>query len=182
MTTARRGKDIYPPSEDTYLLCDVALDEVRANDTVLEVGTGSGVIAEALSGETKTVVASDINPAAVREAYSRELKVVRGDLLEPFEGGFDLVLFNPPYLPEEDETPDDEMATAIEGGEKGTEVTECFLDGVGRVLSPSGRVLVLTSTVSGIEHFENRDDFSAERIASDRYFFEKLVVLRLALP
>lgn len=172
-------KAVYPPSEDTYLLRDAATEEVRPGDVVLEVGTGSGVIAEGLKKKAGRVVASDINPAAAREAYSRGVETVRTDLLEPFEGVFDLVLFNPPYLPDEDETPDDAMATALGGGEEGTEVGERFLDDVGRVIPPEGRVLLLTSTASGTEAFESREDFSAERVASDRYFFEELVVLLL---
>lgn len=174
-----QGETVYPPSEDTYLLRVAALEEVRPEDAVLEVGTGSGVVAEALTGEAEHVVASDVNPAAVDEARSRGLDAVRTDLLDGFRGPFDLVLFNPPYLPDKEETPDDAMATALEGGETGTEVAERFLDDVRRVLSPGGRVLLLASSVSGVKRFENRDDFETTRIASDRYFFEELAVLRL---
>jgi len=71
------------------------------------------------------------------------------------------------------------MSSALGGGETGREVAERFLDSVPRVLAPDGRVLLVASSVSGIEAFEERDGFSAERVASDRYFFEELVVLRL---
>jgi len=33
-------RDLYPPSEDTFLLRDAAVDEARLDDLVLEVGTG----------------------------------------------------------------------------------------------------------------------------------------------
>jgi len=55
-------RDLYPPSEDTFLLRDAAVDEARPDDLVLEVGTGSGVVAEALSDETHRVVATDLTP------------------------------------------------------------------------------------------------------------------------
>lgn len=171
--------DIYPPSEDTYLLCDAAVSEARPDDIALEVGTGSGVVAEALAEHVERLVATDINPSAVRAARERGVEAVRTDLLACLDASFDLVVFNPPYLPSTEETPDDPMSRALGGGETGRETAERFLDTVPRVLSPDGRVLLVASTASGVEEFENRDDYNAERVASDRYFFEEIVVLRL---
>lgn len=172
-------RDVYPPSEDSFLLRDAALDEARPDDRALEVGTGSGVVAEALADETRRVVATDVNLAAVRAARDRGVPAVRTDLVAALDASFDLVVFNPPYLPSSDETPDDGIARAVGGGETGREVAERFLDEVPRVLAPEGRVLLVTSSLSGIEEFEENEGFDAERVASDRYFFEELVVLRL---
>lgn len=171
--------DVYPPSEDTFLLRDAAVDEARPDDFALEVGTGSGVVAEALADETRRVVATDVNPAAVRAARERGVQAVRTDLVAALDGSFDLVVFNPPYLPSTDETPDDGMARALGGGETGREVAERFLDDVPRVLASGGRVLIIASSLSGIEEFEDREGYEVERVATDRYFFEELVVLRL---
>ena len=173
--------DIYPPSEDTYLLRDAALDEVRRGDTVLEVGTGSGVVAEAVAEEARRVIATDINPEAVRAARGRGVPAVRTDLAAALDTEFDLVAFNPPYLPDEEETPDDAMAEALGGGERGYEVAELFLDTVPRVLAPDGRVLLVASSLSGIEVLEMRDGYEAERVASEHHFFEEIAVLRLRL-
>jgi len=120
-----------------------------------------------------------VNPAAVRAARESGVEAVRTDLAAALDASFDLVVFNPPYLPDDERTPDDVMSSALGGGETGREVAERFLDSVPRVLAPDGRVLLVASSVSGIEAFEERDGFSAERVASDRYFFEELVVLRL---
>jgi release factor glutamine methyltransferase len=173
------NRDVYPPSEDTYLLRDAALDDVRSDDVVLEVGTGSGVVAEALAKEARCVVATDVNPDAVRAARQRGVSAVRTDLAAALDAQFDLVVFNPPYLPDEERTPDDALSDALGGGETGREVAERFLDSVPRVLAPNGRVLMIASSLSGVEVFEERDDYEASRADSDRYFFEEIVVLRL---
>ena len=81
---------------------------VVSSRKVLEVGTGSGVLAisAALSGAGQ-VVAVDINPTAVECARSNVhryglngvIDVRHGDMFEPVFGEmFDLVLCNPPYL------------------------------------------------------------------------------------
>jgi release factor glutamine methyltransferase len=171
--------DVYPPSEDTYLLREAAVEGARPDDTALEVGTGSGVIAEALKGNVENVVATDINPSAVRAAHKRGVPAVRTDLVAGLDATFDLVVFNPPYLPSTDETPDDPMSHALGGGETGRETAERFLDDVKRVLASEGRVLIVASSISGVEEFEKRDDYVAERVATERYFFEEIVVLRL---
>lgn len=176
-----RVADVYPPSEDTYLLRDAAVEEARPDDLALEVGTGNGVVAEALAERVERVVATDVNPEAVRAAHERGVEAVRTDLVACLDAQFNLAVFNPPYLPSTDETPDDSMSRALGGGETGREVAERFLDDVPRVLSPDGRVLLVASTASGVEEFEKRGDYDVERVASERYFFEEIVVLRLRL-
>jgi len=115
----------------------------------------------------------------VRAARERGVEAVRTDLAAPLDASFDLVVFNPPYLPSTDETPDDALSRALGGGRTGREVAERFLDDLPRVLSPDGRVLLVASTASGVEEFEDRDGYTVERVASERYFFEEIVVLRL---
>lgn len=171
--------EVYPPSEDTYLLCDAAVEEARSDDTALEVGTGSGVVAETLKEHVERVVATDINPNAVRAAHERGVSAVRTDLVSALDASFDLIVFNPPYLPSTDETPEDSMSRALGGGETGRETAERFLEDVKRVLASDGRVLLVASSLSGVEEFEERDDYDVERVASERYFFEEIVVLRL---
>jgi len=175
--------DVYPPSEDTYLLRDAAADEAGPDDTVLEVGTGNATVAEALAGVADRVVATDVNPAAVREARDRGTEAVRADLVSCFRRGvFDLVVFNPPYLPSREGSPDDAMTRALEGGESGREPAERVVDGVGRVLTERGRALVVVSTVSGVREVEERGEergFEVDKVASDRYLFEEIAVLRL---
>jgi len=99
----RRGAEteVYQPAEDSLLLAEAAVDDVDARARVLEVGTGSGYVAATVADETgASVVGSDLNPFACRQAFDRGVPVVRADLLSAFrDDAFDAVLFNPPYLP-----------------------------------------------------------------------------------
>ncbi|HET7324652.1 MAG TPA: HemK2/MTQ2 family protein methyltransferase [Halococcus sp.] len=181
----RRERDqIYQPAEDSDLLAKAAREEVSPTDCVLDVGTGSGYVAAEMAKTGARVVGSDRNPHACRQARENGIETVRTDLTAAFASQiFDLVTFNPPYLPT---TPDEEvgdwMEIALSGGESGREVIEPFLAAVGRVLTPDGRVLLLVSSLSGVESITERaaeEGFDSTTIATDSFPFEKLSVLRL---
>lgn len=141
---------VYSPAEDSYLLLRAALREVRLTDRVLEVGTGSGYVAVELVGRAAQVVTTDINPHAVECARARGLAAVRTDLFAGLSGPFDLVIFNPPYLPTApEERIDDWLEHALDGGPTGRAAIERFIADVGRVLTLPGRILLLVSSLTG---------------------------------
>lgn len=182
---------VYQPAEDSRLLAEAAVERVGDDERVLEVGTGSGYVAGRVAAETDaTVVASDLNPhacRAVRETARSEevaLPVARGNLTHPFRAGaFDRVLFNPPYLPyDPDAARDDWMERALTGGETGREVIEAFLDDVGRVLAPEGRVLLLVSTLTDIEAvaaYAADRGLAATTAREESFPFERLAALSI---
>jgi release factor glutamine methyltransferase len=184
----RRGMetDVYQPAEDSHLLAETALDWVTDDHRVLEVGTGSGVVAASIAAETAAeVVASDLNPHACQRARERGLQVVRGDLVAPFaDGAFDVVAFNPPYLPTDpDVAGDDWMEVALSGGEDGRAVVEPFVATVGRVLAPGGVALLLVSTLTGLEAVESLASdagLTISSVAEESFPYETLHVLALA--
>jgi release factor glutamine methyltransferase len=189
----RRGVEtrVYGPAEDSELLLDAAREAVEGSHRVLEVGTGSGYVAVELAAATGArVTASDLNPHACRAARERAgeagvaLPVVRGDLTDPFrDGAFDRVLFNPPYLPRDpDAERDDPMEYALTGGEDGRAVIEPFLDDVGRVLAPGGRVLLVVSSLTGVgavAAYAADRGLAARTVREESYPFERLAVLAL---
>ena len=141
---------VYSPAEDSYLLLRAALREVRLTDRVLEVGTGSGYVAAELVGRAAQGVTTDINPHAVECARARGLAAVRTDLFAGLSGPFDLVIFNPPYLPTApEERIDDWLEHALDGGPTGRAAIERFIADVGRVLTLPGRILLLVSSLTG---------------------------------
>lgn len=175
---------VYQPAEDSRLLAETAADHVGEGDRVLDVGTGSGYVATVAEEAGADVVGVDLNPLACREARDHGVPVVQANLTDPFRDAvFDAVLFNPPYLP----TPpaderDDWMEYALSGGEDGRAVIEPFLDAVGRVLAPGGVVLLLVSTLTGLDavvDYAADRGLSASEIASEKHAFERLLVLRL---
>lgn len=176
--------DVYQPAEDSGLLAEAALERVDGG-TVLEVGTGSGWVAERVAAGTDArVVASDVNPHACRAARERGLEAVRADLLAPFRAdAFDAVLFNPPYLPTApDNEWDDWMEQALSGGETGRELVEPFLADLGRVLAPGGQAFLLVSSLTGFEEvleLVRAAGFAHERVVEESFPFETLTVLGL---
>lgn len=210
MTDESFADRVYQPAEDSALLADAACEGIDATRRVLDVGTGSGYVAARVEETGARVVGSDRNPHACRQARDHGVEVVLTDLVRAFgDETFDVVLFNPPYLPAEPETlptesdetgeagetgekggadgvgeaGEDWMDVALSGGETGRDVIEPFLDGVSRVLRPGGVVLLLVSSLTDLDAVEARAreaGFESEEVAEESHFFERLVVLKLA--
>jgi release factor glutamine methyltransferase len=180
----RRGEEtkVYQPAEDSGLLADAAAEFARGR--TLEVGTGSGWVAEQVAPEVDSIVAADVNPHACRQARDRGIEAVRTNLIDAFaDGSFETVLFNPPYLPTDPENEwDDWMEQALSGGESGRELIEPFLEDLGRVLAPGGQALLLVSSLAGYEAVEELigdAGFVSEEVRQESYPFETLSILRL---
>jgi len=186
---------VYQPAEDSALLASAVIESLSEEPLskesgseprcLLEVGTGSGWVAQQVATETDAhVVGSDLNPHACRQAYDRGVRAVRADLLAPFaDGVFDAVLFNPPYLPTDPENEwDDWMEHALSGGEDGRRLIVPFLEDVGRVLASNGEVYLLVSSLTGydivVDLAENAG-FVVDEISQESYPFEVLSILRL---
>jgi release factor glutamine methyltransferase len=172
---------VYPVREDSLLLLEAALDEVRPSDRVLDLGTGSGYIARHLVGKATLIIATDVNPHACRMATSDGIGVARADLTTGLQGHFDLILFNPPYLPTKPgERINDWLEKALDGGENGREVIRRLLPDLPRVLASGGRLLLAFSEVTGVgEVFALLRDagFSAGVVRRNRVEGEDLLVV-----
>lgn len=183
----QRGIDteVYGPAEDSALLATAIEEDIETAELVLDVGTGSGYVGHRIAEETGArVVGTDVNPRACRRARGNGIEAVIGDLTAPFKPGtFDTVLFNPPYLPSEDDLELDHwFETAVTGGESGRAVINRYLADVGRVLAPDGRAYLLVSSLTRIDTVINTASthgLGVAEIAKVDYPAETLVVLRL---
>ena len=173
---------VYTPEADTWLLLDAARAEVKPGDRVLEIGTGSGLNSAELARVTG-IVATDINPHAVLCAKQKGVDVVQSDLFAGIRSTFDLILFNPPYLPTQPyERIDDWLEHALDGGENGRVVIERFSEQVGRVLAPGGRILLLISSLTGLPEVRDlffKAGFVSEILLKKNVEDETLYVLRI---
>lgn len=143
---------VYPPREDTHLLLPFA--RASPTESVVDVGTGNGLLALTAARSGARVVATDLNARALRElrAHARAegiaLETVRTDLMAGL-GRFDRILANPPYLP----TPAGSAETnagdrlALDGGEDGLRVTRRLFRSWADHLAPRGHAYVVVSTL-----------------------------------
>ena len=138
------NKGVLIPRPDTEIMVEETLDICRRTHfsklRILDIGTGSGAIAFALAGELSSakIVATDISAAALSQAKKNahalkledQIEFYLGDLFEPLEGQFDIIVCNPPYISEDEYrelhagVKDYEPATALLAGKKGTEFYE----------------------------------------------------------
>lgn len=99
------------PRFDTEILCRQALDRLQGGERVLDLCTGSGILAVEIACRfpLSRVTAADISPEALALAeenartHGAQVRFVQGDLYGPVEQQtFDMILSNPPYISREE--------------------------------------------------------------------------------
>src|SRR3990167_6789182 len=175
---------IYLPAEDSYLLSKVLEKEisklVKKNEHLqfLEIGSSSGIILETakkLGIKREHIFGADINQEAVEHCRNLDFNCVYSDLFENVQGKYDLIIFNPPYLPKDSKEPkDSQLATT--GGLSGSEIINEFLKEAENYLEENGRIFLLTSSLTkGIKWRE----FKKKKLGNEKLFFEELFVWEL---
>jgi len=145
---------IYEPAEDSFLL-QKQVKRYSKGKSVLDIGTGSGIQAKsALMFGAKKVLATDINEEAINKLKKEEILIKKSNLFSSISGKFDLIIFNPPYLPE-DKREDSESQLATTGGEKGDEIILRFLKQSPKYLNNGGIILLLVSSLTPQNKIKN---------------------------
>ena len=178
---------VYIPSDDTFLLAENL--EIKEGMSVLEIGTGSGLVSMYASLLTDDVTATDINYNALELAEKNfklnnidTVKLEFGDMFEPVKDKkFDVILFNTPYLPtDSDDIIDDDLNYAFDGGLNGRKVIDRFINEVSNHLNDKGIVQMIQSSLSDndrtLDMFD-RNGFVAEIAESEKFFFEEIVLI-----
>lgn len=137
---------IYEPREDSFLLNKYVRRFVIGK--VLDMGTGSGIQAMTASEKTDDVLAVDANPECVAYVQKKDVHAVQSNLFSCVEGTFDWIIFNPPYLPEDSDEPED-LKLATTGGKNGDEILLQFLHDANKHLTAEGKILVVVSSLTG---------------------------------
>jgi len=173
---------IYEPAEDSELLLEAALKEIKPEDEVIEIGAGSGFVAERLKDMCKYILTTDISPYAARELRCKGLDVVMTDIAGGIKKKFSLVLFNPPYVELEDELKKgDWLDVAIDGGKRGLEVIRKFLDSLEEIMDDGGRAILIASSQNEPEIFDliKSKKFVYEITGKKGVFFEMLYAIKI---
>ena len=162
---------IYEPSEDSYLILK-NIKEYACGKKVLDMGTGSGILAKEAEKYAREITASDINEECALEG----IKFIRSDLFENIKDKYDLIIFNPPYLPR-DNCEDKSSAVTTTGGKNGYEVIAKFLSQAGNHLFPKGKMLIVFSSLTGkakVNSLIHQNDFEFNLLESAKIDFETL--------
>jgi release factor glutamine methyltransferase len=179
------ASESYAPKEDSFLLrecLEKELEENQAIKTALDLGCGTGLQGLTLAEKGVKVLCSDRSRKALanaeenfrRAGLTAEFKL--SNLFSRIETSFDLIAFNPPYLPSEEiKYPD------LEGGEKGRKVLDEFLESFPAHLNEGGVCLFLQSDLNGLAETAKRlkgDCLAFEVKGRKKLFFEELVVFK----
>ncbi len=166
---------MYEPEEDSYLIEKHIKN--YPSDSCLEIGTGTGILALEASNYCKKVLAVDIDKEAIdyckKNIKRKNIKFKLSDLFSNVKGKFDLIIFNPPYLPNDQLVKD----KALDGGKKGYELIERFLNQVNSHLNKNGKILLIFSSLTNkkkINSLIKKNNLKFKELEKQKFFFEEL--------
>ncbi len=174
---------IYSPSDDSCLL-EEQVKKYSKGKKFLDMGSGSGIQASAAKGaEASLILAVDINKEAIEILKSKGIPAVQSDLFLNIskENKFDIIAFNPPYLPK-DKREDCESAIATTGGRNGDELILKFLKQSQNHLNKNGIILLLLSSLTPqnkIFKLLNQLLLKHQILSSKKLFMETLQVWKI---
>jgi len=182
-------EDVYEPAEDSLLFAKNL--PKTTNLTVLDIGTGCGILAILAAKKGGAITAIDLNPLAIRctkenahlNNVADKITPIQGDLFSALKPNtkFDLILFNAPYLPSEPGEETTWIGRSWAGGTDGRRVIERFITQVSTHLKPESSVFLMQSTLTDtkktLDQF-NQQHLTASIIAEQNLpFFETLTLI-----
>lgn len=147
-----------------------------SGEACLEIGAGNGGNLKDLCERFELVVGTDLVRPEVMDWRAAGVNYVIADAASCFRGeSFDLVVFNPPYVPSEKI-----VDRAVDGGRDGVEVALHFMKGALDAVKGEGRILFLLSSnnpLGGISGECAARGFALREVTERRLFYESLHVL-----
>ncbi|MEK6882327.1 MAG: HemK2/MTQ2 family protein methyltransferase [Nanoarchaeota archaeon] len=175
--------DVYPPAEDSYFLSSILEREIpkqlkkNKEIKVIEIGSGSGIQLETVNKlgiKKENIFSVDINKKAVEHCKKLGFQCIQSNLFSKIKGKFDLIIFNPPYLPQDKR----DRKKDTTGGKRGDETIKRFLTQAKKHLNSNGKILLLISSLTPTINFKN---YKARILEEKPIFFEKLYVREIRL-
>ena len=177
------GEGVLIPRPETELLVDRAIGFLTSMEnsneakSVIDLGAGSGAISiaitseAALKGLSVSVIAVEKSEPAVVwlnkniAKYDLPIRVVVEDVATALPGvKADLVVANPPYIPDDEKLPQEvdgyEPVIALRGGKvDGMQMPKLFIDSAARLLKPGGIFIM--------EHHEKQSDLVKQALKEE---------------
>lgn len=191
---------LYLPSEDSILLADCLKD--YSGNIALDIGVGSGIITQTLCENFKKVIGTDLEFEILKKCKEdvvsnaskdsekkleneRGFELVCADAASAFRDNiFDLVVSNPPYLPEDYDNEGVKIYDrAIYGGKSGIQVTLKIIKSSLATLKREGKLLIIVSSLSDISRLQDLLELlnlNLKKIVEKRLFFETLFVVEIS--
>jgi len=174
---------VYKPAEDTYLLLDLL--ELNGVENVLEIGCGTGIISIHCGSLGCEVLSVDKNKKALENTEFNaknndiDISVKRSDLFSEIKKkDWDVIILNPPYLPEAELLNKDDR---WDGGKRGDELIVRFLDEAATHLCDQGELYFCYSSLSPTEEIEKiiEEHYEVVDLQKEEFFYESLYGKRL---
>ncbi len=174
---------MYEPREDSFFMAQ----QVEAfcknlegkNISFLDMGCGTGILSEAAIRAgipREKVMAVDIDEEAVSYVKNKGINAKVSDLFSNLgDEKFDLIVFNPPYLPASRY----DRAKDTTGGKYGDETILRFLRQAKKYLSENGKILLLLSSLTPktrIERLLKSQGLKLRKLSEKKLFFETLSI------
>ena len=206
-------EQVYSPHDDTDLLSEFILEWISKFEItkenlsmkpirVLEIGYGPGTISLIIifhflkKKKNFFHAGTEISPLAVETAnYNAKLNnlenyvhFLEGNLFDPLNTNelnepYDLILFNPPYLPSEPDIIDESNRQLIDlawdGGLSGNEVLLEFINYLSLYLKKKGEIFFITSSLVDQETIQHALEIQNLKILeqkSQHIFFEDIIL------
>jgi release factor glutamine methyltransferase len=166
---------VQPITGTSHMLGEAVLAEVRAEDRVLDMGTGSGVNAILAASTASYVLAVDVSPNAVgaaqenaeRNGVADRIEVRVSDIFSAVDGEFDLIVFDPPFRWFK---PRDEIEANTT--DENYRAMTAFFEQAREHLSSRGRMLIFFGSSGDLGYLRYLFDthgFTAEVVARDGF-------------
>ncbi len=181
------GPGVFVPRPETELLLAWGLTLLTGvrDPVVVDLCTGTGVLALAMAGERPDAVVHAVELDSVALAWARQnaelraqggdtpIRLYAGDATDPavlsdLDGAVDLVLCNPPYVPEGTEVPPEvaehDPAMAVFSGPDGLDVIRPVIAAAARLLRPGGGLAIEHDDTQG---YRVTELLAARRVLTD---------------